>query len=432
MTSLTSASRPSAGPGSAPAAPVGLPGWQVWAGQAGIALGLTVIAAVRAAVGGASAPWTLAGALVFGCWFIAGTLWVWQVGGRPSGGVIAGWWLVGLGVIWTGALTVSVQFVWLAFPLWLLAGLMLPWRPAVAFSVVVFAGVVLTPVLDQGSVGYPGVIGPAVGGLFALGASRAYLRLVRDAEQRRELIASLRSAQRESLALADEMARMQRDAGADAERTRLSRDIHDTVAQAVSSIGMLARAALETGEAGHARRVLEQIDQLARDGLTDTRRIVNALMPAELESAALPTALRRMLDRLRAEAGIDTELRVDGTIPALSTAAEVALLRTAQSALANVRAHARANRVVVTLADAEGVIRLDITDDGQGFDTAGPSTRTSRADDTDGGYGLRAMRERLRELGGGLDVETAPGQGTALAAHLPMNHPPINTAAGST
>ncbi len=96
----------------------------------------------------------------------------------------------------------------------------------------------------------------------------------------------------------------------------------------------------------------------------------------------------------------------------------MALLRVAQGALANVRQHARAGRVVVTLTGADDSVRLDIVDDGRGFD---PSHAPEATPDLAlGGYGLRASRERLRDLGGGLDVESRPGDGTALTAYLPL------------
>jgi signal transduction histidine kinase len=216
-------------------------------------------------------------------------------------------------------------------------------------------------------------------------------------------------------ALQDELARTQRESGANEERARVSRDIHDTVAQSMTSIGMLARMAADPD--ADVSRSLEQISELAASGLADARRIVNDLMPAELDGTALGDALSRMLERLSDETGITAELQADGDLPSLGLDAEVALLRTAQSALANVRAHAHASRVVVTLADAGDAVRLDIVDDGRGFDP----TRLD-VPGPEGGYGLRSMRARLRELGGGLDVESAPGDGTALSAHVPIGH----------
>ncbi|WP_407359586.1 sensor histidine kinase [Microbacterium sp. LBN7] len=384
-------------------------------GQAVITVVLLVIGAVRASADGIPLPWVLALSLVFLGWYGGGLL----LGERTADRRLATWWLLGLTLIWLGTVAVSPEFVWLAFPLWLLAGFVMRLRWALLLSAVVLAVVIAAPLLHTGATSYANVIGPLVGGVFAFGISRGYLELVRDGRERRRLIASLVATQQEMAALQDELARTQRESGASAERTRVSRDIHDTVAQSVSSIGMLARSALEADDAAQSTRALGQIGALAAEGLADARRIVNALMPAELESTALGDALGRMLVRLAEETGIATTLHVDDDLPSLGIDAEVALLRTAQSALANVRSHADATRVVVTLADAGDAIRLDIVDDGIGFD----ATRWDAQGGMGGGYGLRSMRARLRELGGGLDVESAPGDGTALSAHVPLGGP---------
>lgn len=382
-------------------------------GQAAITVVLTAIAAVRAADDGVPVPWVLGLSFVFAGWYFGGLV----LGERTRDPLLARWWLVGLFLVWAGAVAVSAEFVWLAFPLWLLAGFILPWGWAVILSATVLAIVFAAPVLHSGTTSYANVIGPFVGGVFALGISRGYLELVRDGRERRRLIASLVAAQHETAQLQNELARTQRESGAGLERTRVSRDLHDTVAQSLSSIGMLARSARDASPADRDVS-LSQIEQLARDGLVDTRRIVNALTPAELEGSALGDALRRMLARMQEETGIQAELQIDDSVPALPMAAEIALLRTAQSALANVRNHADASRVVVTMADAGDAVRLDIVDDGVGFDASRWNARRGRRDD--GGYGLRAMRARLRELGGDLDVESAPGEGAALSASIPL------------
>ena len=378
-------------------------------GQAVITVVLTVVGVVRSLADGVPVPWLLATALAFLGWYGGGLLLSSRTGDR---GLAAGW-LLGPPASWLGAVVLSPEFVWLAFSLWLLAGFLLRLRWAVPLSILILAVVVVAPLLHTGTTTYANVIGPLVGGIFALGISRGYLELVRDGRERRRLIASLVATQQEMAALQDELARTQRESGAAAERTRVSRDIHDTVAQSLSSIVLLARSAPEHEDG--RERALVQIGALAAEGLADARRIVDDLMPAELDGSALSDALARMLERLTAETGIATTLHADDELPALGRDAEVALLRTAQSALANVRSHAAATRVVVTLADAGDAVRLDVVDDGRGFDpsrleSAGPG----------GGYGLRAMRARLRELGGGLDVESAPGDGTALSAHLPL------------
>ncbi|WP_292688062.1 sensor histidine kinase [Microbacterium sp. SCN 70-27] len=391
--------------------------WAIRLGQSIITVVLVVIAAIRAVADGTPVPWALALSLIFAGWYFGGLI----LAGRTRDPVLAIWWLAGLALIWVGTVAVSAEFVWLAFPLWLLAGFILTLRWAIPFSVIILIVVIAAPLLHAGSTTYANVIGPLVGGVFAFGIARGYLELVRDGRERKRLIASLVTAQEETAQLQDELARTQRESGAGIERVRVSRDIHDTVAQALSSIGILARSA-QTTSPDQVGITLGQIDQLARDGLVDARRIVNAMTPAELEGSALGDALRRMLSRLQNETGIRTDLHIDDGLPAVSMGAEVALLRTAQSALANIRAHADATRVVVTLADAGDSIRLDIVDDGAGFDATGWNARSSARSDGSG-YGLRAMRSRLRELGGDLDVESAPGDGAALSASLPIAAP---------
>ncbi len=385
-------------------------------GQAAITLVLAAIGSWRAASDGVPLPWVLAICLVFLGWYGGGL----RLSERTDDRRLATGWLLGLTLIWCGAVAVSPEYVWLAFPLWLLAGFVMRMRWAIPLSILILVVVIAAPPLHTGTTSYANVIGPLVGGVFALGISRGYLELVRDARERRRLIASLVATQQEMASLQDELARTQRESGASAERTRVSRDIHDTVAQSVSSIGMLARSALDAETDAARTRALEQIAALAAEGLADARRIVDDLMPAELEASALGDALARMLDRLADETGISATLQAD-ELPALGLDAEVALLRTAQSALANVRTHSGAARVVVTLADADDAVRLDIVDDGRGFDPAGLD-----APGLGGGYGLRAMRARLRELGGGLDVESAPGDGTALSAHVPLGRRPAD------
>jgi signal transduction histidine kinase len=389
-------------------------------GQSVITAALLVIGTVRAVGDGTPVPWVLAVSVVFAGWYFGGLL----LGERTRDGGLAAGWLIGLALIWVGAVAISPEFVWLAFPLWLLAGFVLRMRWAILFSLVVLVVVLAAPVVHTGLTSYANVIGPVVGGVFALGISRGYLELVRDGRERSRLIASLVTAHGEMAELQDELARAQRDAGAVAERTRLSRDIHDTIAQSLTSIGMLATTADATAPEP-AARAFAQIGDIAREGLADTRRIVNALLPAELEGSALAGALQRMLDRMTEETGIRTELHVDDTVPALPVTTEVALLRTAQSALANTRIHARAERVVVSLIDGVDTVRLDIVDDGVGFDAArwerlSADPGASLGTGAGGGYGLRAMRERLRELGGSLDVESAPGAGAALSASVPI------------
>jgi signal transduction histidine kinase len=386
-------------------------------GEHVIAIVLTVIGVIRAISGGTPlAAAVIAGLAVLG-WHTAGTILPARTG---STGLVV-WWLAGFAVIWIAAVAVSPEFVWLGFLLWILAGHLLPLRWGLPFSALVLAVVIVAPILQHGVTSYANVFGPLIGGIFAFGISRGYLQLLRDASERERLVTSLTRAQQEMGTLQDELALAQRQSGAIEERTRISRDIHDTVAQALSSIRLLAYAEGDRTSEPSTEHALGQIAVLAGDSLVDVRRIIAALAPAELEGAALGSALERLLSRTRAEADLQTDLNIDASLPQLSTEIEVALLRTAQSALANVRLHAAASHIVVSLIDAADSVRLDIIDDGVGFDLALWEQSDEAASSS---YGLRFMRARLRELGGGLDIESTPGEGTAISAHLPILQKP--------
>jgi len=375
-------------------------------GQHAITGVLVVIGAVGAVR--TDRPWpAFALCALFVVWYVVGVVLARRVPAGPRRTA----WLIVLIALWVGLAVLAQEFVWLAFPLWLLTGQLLRLRPAAAVSTAILVVVVVAPIAHTGTVSSAYIIGPFVGGLFAFGISRGYLRLIADARERAQLLTSLVQAQEDMARLHDELGHTQRQSGVLEERTRLSRDIHDTIAQSLSAIVILARADTETSD---ARATLTRIEAIAADGLVDVRRIVAALTPAQLEEGALVTSMRRMLERLADETGIRTELDADEQLPRLPVAVEIALLRTAQSALSNVRLHSEAGRVVVHVVDAGDSIRLDIVDDGRGFDLAAWSADPGR------GYGLRAMRERLRELGGDLDVEAAVESGTALSAHVPI------------
>lgn len=395
-------------------------------GQHLMAAVLTTIGVIRAIGTGTPIATAAVTGLAILAWHTAGTI----LPSRMESRRVVVWWLIGFAVIWIAAVAVSPEFVWISFLLWLLAGHLLPMPWGLLFSGLILAVVIVAPIMHHGITSYANVFGPLIGGVFAFGISRGYLQLLHDAAERERLVDSLTAAQHEMAELQDELALAQRQSGAIAERTRISRDIHDTVAQALSSIRLLAHAGASRSTDAEAARSLSQVEVLAGESLADVRRIVAALAPSELEEDILAAALRRMLDRAHDEAGLQVELHVDDTLPALPTEVEVALLRTAQSALANVRLHANANRVVMSLIDDDSTsshdrtVRLDIIDDGVGFDLLGWEQDAETASSS---YGLRFMRTRLRELGGGLDIESTQGEGTAISVHLPLRLRPVPT-----
>jgi signal transduction histidine kinase len=191
-----------------------------------------------------------------------------------------------------------------------------------------------------------------------------------------------------------ELAAVSHRAGMLAERERLAREIHDTVAQGFTSVVVLlelAESDVDTDPAA-ARRRLATARETARQNLAEARALVAALTPVDLQAAPLPEAIARLVERFGTETGVPARLTVAGEPRALPANTEVVLLRAAQEALANVRKHAGASRVEVSLAGAV----LTVVDDGGGFDPAAPT----------GGYGLAGMRRRVEEVGGTLTIHS--------------------------
>lgn len=379
-------------------------------GQTVLFVALLLIGVVRGIVDGRGLPLLLASAGV-AVLFAAGLLAWRRLGARGRAA-----WAVALLAGTVGLMVVSPDFVWLVFPVWMWVAALLP--PAATF-VLTAASVSVVVVVLQGQGGFAAaqVLGPLIGAVVAVGLTRGALRLEREGAEHRRLLGRVLEAQAEAAALSDELVRSQREAGVLAERTRLSRDIHDTLAQGFSSILMLARAAAREDDPARLGDLLAQIQAAAAENLAESRRVVHALAPEDLMAGGLAAPLGRMTAELAAQTGAEVTLDIDPGLPRLATGVEVALLRVAQGALANVRRHASATRVRVTVARADDQVRLDVVDDGVGF---APEAGLGGAPTLAGGYGLRAMRARLAELGGGLAVESEPGHGTALSVTVPF------------
>ncbi|CAM5586820.1 sensor histidine kinase [Streptomyces aurantiogriseus] len=370
----------------------------------------------------------------------AGGLLLWDRLGRVGRAV----WAVALLLLWAGLLLLMPAplvsaYGWCAVPLACAALRALNRRAAGAAVAAITAVLAGQLVRSTGQFDPEAVLVPvaAVWGTVAL-----YRGQQRDAAERQRLVEELRGTR-------DVLARQQRQAGVLAERARIARDLHDTLAQELAGSVMLLQAAERDWDTrpDTARTRVRAVADGLHANLGETRRIIRDLTPSAVDEAGLEGAVRLLCARAQAEgAAARVRFRSAGALrPALDSQAAATLFRVAQGTLANVREHARAVDVLVTLHRHEDRVELEVRDDGVGFDPgrvgrvgagAGRATADgdvpdpSRADAgrvrnghvTSGGVrglGLPTARARLRECGGDLDVSSAPGRGTRVRAVVP-------------
>ncbi|WP_344219812.1 sensor histidine kinase [Kribbella sancticallisti] len=236
-------------------------------------------------------------------------------------------------------------------------------------------------------------------------------KVINQSEQRAELIHELQATR-------DELAAAHHTAGVMAERERMAREIHDTLAQGMTSIVMLAQTGaveLARGTAEPVAARLAAIEDTARENLAEARALVAAFTPVALSGATLTEVLRRQAERFAAETGVDVQVSLDlpdDEVAALPQGQQVVLLRAAQESLANVRKHAGATRVLITLGMSADGVAIEISDDGSGFEPLAAAA----------GFGLAAMRGRVEESGGTVQVDTAPGRGTRVQVLIPATN----------
>ncbi|GAU70327.1 putative two-component histidine kinase [Streptomyces sp. NBRC 110611] len=356
-------------------------------------------------------------------------------------------WLGAVVSIWAVLVVLAPSFAWCAVPLFYTGLRTLPTGAASVLvglltAFVMVAQMRLSTGFDPNLLLAP----PAIAAL----ATAVFVHMERQTARQRALVDDLLRTRRE-------LAATERREGTLAERQRLSMEIHDTLAQGLSSQQMLLQAAERTWDAAPdtARGHIRTATEITARNLAEARRFVHDLAPADLaDGASLPQALRQLAARANESAlepapasapaaapgVLSVRLHVDGTPAPLPDRVQSALLRIAQGALANVREHAAATTVALTLTYLGDQIVLDIADDGRGFTPAGPGTfavpgtpagpGTSAgpvapaAPGRERGHGLPAMRARVRQLGGTLTVESAPGEGTVLSAAIPLEPTP--------
>jgi len=202
------------------------------------------------------------------------------------------------------------------------------------------------------------------------------------------------------------------------ERNRMAREIHDTLAQGFTGI-ILQLEAAEQAQEGNPAEVAEHINRaknLARNSLQEARRSVWNLLPHALEQLPLDAALREEISKFNVEGHAEASFELVGNRNELSSETQTALLRICQESLSNIKKHANATKVSVTLTYTPEAVCLDVKDDGAGFDPAQLSGVSEQ-----GGFGLTAMRQRTKLLRGTLEVRSHKGKGTLVAARIPIS-----------
>lgn len=246
--------------------------------------------------------------------------------------------------------------------------------------------------------------------LIVSGLLASYIETIaREADRRADLLRQLREAQQA-------LAAREREAGISLERQRLAGEIHDTVAQHFTSIVTNLEAA-ESRAGTNPQASWDHIRaarEAARHGIVDARSMVAALQPEVLEGRSITDALRHITEGAASGAGVPAEFHEEGAPVGLDRLHETILVRALQEALQNIRKHANARTVTVTLNWLDDEVILDIQDDGVGF--APDATRPQ-----EGGHrmGLRTMKQRVEGAGGTWMIDSTPGEGTSLAVTFP-------------
>ena len=371
----------------------------LFVGLLAFVLVMAVIAPTR------SSTAVIAVAIVMGATWLAGTA-IHVIGSRSARRRARLGWIASLLLQWAALVWLSPHAAYLVFPLcFLVLGVM---RGAAGILVVAVAtaAVVVALGLHTGwSIG--GVIGPIVAAVVAVGLAVGYRALDAEAREHERLYRELAATQARLTAT-------ERAAGVAAERERLAREIHDTVAQSLSSITLLLHAAERADPTGAGVEHVQLARRTAGDALAEARGLIRDLAPARLESGGLAGALRSLAEQTSAAGGIEVSVRVADDL-VLPMEHQAALLRIAQGTLGNTLAHADATTAVIEITADATRVRMTVTDDGCGF-----IPDAAHADATRGSFGLRSVRERVEQLEGEVRIDSARGSGTAIAVELPI------------
>lgn len=314
-------------------------------------------------------------------------------------------------ILWFILVNISPAYYIGLFGMFIMAFRHLPIRYAVIAAVLLMIGTIFEQINDTG--GSFKLTDPVIWLFFFMVLVSIVLgfwisNIIEQSTQRRHLIEQLEATQAELTAA-------ERREGVLEERQRLAREIHDTLAQGFTSIIMHLEAAEQAiADPKTVQKHIDRARSTARTNLDDARRVVRDLKPDSLEKQTLPEAIERTALHWGEETGIPVTAKATGNPIPLHPNIEVTLLRAAQEALHNIRKHAQATEVQLTLSYMGDLVMLDVQDDGLGLDGAEPSPFSS-------GFGLEAMRERVEACGGTLTLESDPGEGTTVVITIPLS-----------
>ena len=352
---------------------------------------LHVLVAVLLLVGVVSSGWNplaICMAVPFALLYLAGTV-AYNEGKRfPRAAMYT--WLAAVLALWVVMALHAAEFVWLEFPLVILVSVVLPTWSGIAVAALLLA---FTLSVTAPGAGIGGVVGPLLGTVLALLIYHSYRALRAEADHYKHLAYELQATHME-------LAAAEHASGVLEERARLSREVHDTIAQGLSSIVLLGRTLDKQITEPGAKQILDTIRATAADNLAEARRFVAVNAgPAEPLPRRLEELARGAEGRQQA---LGQRLTVDLNVEDVPEPAASVIERVVREGLSNIVRHAGATRAVVTVEKLGDVATVDVFDNGRGI--TGPE-----------GYGLRGLRARVAEVGGTLSVE-----GNVLAASIPL------------
>lgn len=212
----------------------------------------------------------------------------------------------------------------------------------------------------------------------------------------------------------------------DEERRRIAREMHDSTGQLVAALNMnLSKISRERGLSGAARHSIDESLQLAQQVLTEIRILSHLLHPPLLDEVGLPAALREYVAGFTARSNIRVDLELPTELPPLPSEYDLVIFRIVQEALTNVHRHSGSATAIVRLELTPERMILEVSDQGRGIDD---HIRQSLEQGKGSGVGLRGMRERIRQIGGSLEIASR-GKGTSVVATLPFREQAVATAA---